>query len=275
MTYARPFRLHHSTGTLDGAVFPSGHVIVIDEPGVAFSAAPTLEQLLLGYHRARLEWPDTDTTVQAAEERVECWKRRATEWERRAGQAEAALERVQHVAALSAVITDPARVNEYNVGRLDLARAVLAALDDPAPATTAPALHELLTTTIRYCPSTVPEDIATAVVRCLLPGARITAALARGSEATVQRTTALYERWVKAGPPPLGASLARWWDQRLVELRAALLPPNNPPTDGGTEMVTCPSCLGAPAIPRQDLAIHNHQHHPHHTHARTDHPTEQ
>jgi hypothetical protein len=36
------------------------------------------------------------------------------------------------------------------------------------------------------------------------------------------RVTALYEQWVHAGPPPLGASMARWWDKRLAELRAAL-----------------------------------------------------
>ncbi|UUU21691.1 hypothetical protein [Streptomyces sp. DSM 40750] len=33
---------------------------------------------------------------------------------------------------------------------------------------------------------------------------------------------ALYEQWVKAGPPPLGTSVSRWWDARLIELRAAL-----------------------------------------------------
>lgn len=38
---------------------------------------------------------------------------------------------------------------------------------------------------------------------------------------------ALYEHWVKAGPPPLGASLARWWDARLVELHIAIHPPND------------------------------------------------
>ncbi|MER8030670.1 hypothetical protein ABTZ78_17125 [Streptomyces bauhiniae] len=35
----------------------------------------------------------------------------------------------------------------------------------------------------------------------------------------------LYERWVEAGPPPLGAPTARWWDARLTELRGVLLPP--------------------------------------------------
>ncbi|MGX1909024.1 hypothetical protein ACWIID_09195 [Streptomyces phaeochromogenes] len=44
------------------------------------------------------------------------------------------------------------------------------------------------------------------------------------SEADVQRIIALYKQWVKAGPPPLGASMARWWDARLVELHEAILP---------------------------------------------------
>ncbi|WP_369043439.1 hypothetical protein [Streptomyces sp. Midd1] len=44
------------------------------------------------------------------------------------------------------------------------------------------------------------------------------------AEETDTRVTDLYERWVKAGPPPLGASLARWWDARLIELRNAIRP---------------------------------------------------
>lgn len=44
------------------------------------------------------------------------------------------------------------------------------------------------------------------------------------AEATGLRTrvTALFEQWVKAGPPPLGVPTARWWDRRLVELGAAI-----------------------------------------------------
>ncbi|MCX4703898.1 hypothetical protein [Streptomyces sp. NBC_01373] len=42
----------------------------------------------------------------------------------------------------------------------------------------------------------------------------------------VTRVIDLHERWVKAGPPPLGASLARWWDKRLVELHNAIRPPD-------------------------------------------------
>jgi hypothetical protein len=58
------------------------------------------------------------------------------------------------------------------------------------------------------------------------------------TEATGLRTrvTALYEQWVKAGPPPLGTPMARWWDRRLVEFRAEIngpteqqrTTPNNP-----------------------------------------------
>lgn len=45
---------------------------------------------------------------------------------------------------------------------------------------------------------------------------------AEHAEAALNQVRALYESWVHAGPPPLGASMARWWDSRLVELRAAL-----------------------------------------------------
>ncbi|MEI5522508.1 hypothetical protein WB388_18055 [Streptomyces brasiliscabiei] len=45
------------------------------------------------------------------------------------------------------------------------------------------------------------------------------------AEAAVQRVTALRDRWVQAGPPPLGTPLARWLDKRLVELNTALAEP--------------------------------------------------
>ncbi|GAB2731625.1 hypothetical protein [Streptomyces bullii] len=54
---------------------------------------------------------------------------------------------------------------------------------------------------------------------------RVFAALHRSAEQDVTRVIALYEQWVKAGPPPLGTSIARWWDARLVELREAIRPP--------------------------------------------------
>lgn len=43
--------------------------------------------------------------------------------------------------------------------------------------------------------------------------------------ATTARITDLCDRWVKAGPPPLGTSLARWWDRRLAELHNTIHPP--------------------------------------------------
>ncbi|MFF9097601.1 hypothetical protein ACF1AX_31325 [Streptomyces sp. NPDC014802] len=57
--FTRGFRLHHNGRVLDGAEFPSGRVLVVDDPeyGLA-SAAVSLEELLKGYHGARVEWPD-------------------------------------------------------------------------------------------------------------------------------------------------------------------------------------------------------------------------
>lgn len=60
------------------------------------------------------------------------------------------------------------------------------------------------------------------------------------TEATEQPVIALYHRWVKAGPPPLGASMARWWDARLAELHKAIseqpvrTTANNPATSNNT-----------------------------------------
>lgn len=56
--FTRGFRLHHNGRVLDGAEFPSGRVLVVDDPeyGLA-SAAVSLEDLLKGYHGARVEWP--------------------------------------------------------------------------------------------------------------------------------------------------------------------------------------------------------------------------
>lgn len=48
---------------------------------------------------------------------------------------------------------------------------------------------------------------------------------AEGVEARLAAVADLYEQWVKAGPPPLGVSMARWWDARLAELHAAIRPP--------------------------------------------------
>jgi hypothetical protein len=61
--------------------------------------------------------------------------------------------------------------------------------------------------------------------------ARVFAGLHRSAEATVSRVINLHEQWVKTGPPPLGAPMARWWDARLAELHDAILPPADPTTE--------------------------------------------
>jgi hypothetical protein len=56
--FTRGFRLHHNGQVLDGAEFPSGRVFVIDDPEYGFATGATsLEELLNGYHGARVEWP--------------------------------------------------------------------------------------------------------------------------------------------------------------------------------------------------------------------------
>lgn len=62
---------------------------------------------------------------------------------------------------------------------------------------------------------------------------RVFAALHQSAEQDVSRVIALYERWVKAGPPPLGTPIARWRDARLAELHDAILPPDAAPDVGG------------------------------------------
>ncbi|MGW0545277.1 hypothetical protein ACWD0D_34025 [Streptomyces griseoincarnatus] len=61
---ARGFRLVQRNGAvLDGAQFPNGRVVVMDDPDWGLcSGARSLELLLRsGYHGARIEWPATDT----------------------------------------------------------------------------------------------------------------------------------------------------------------------------------------------------------------------
>ncbi|MBQ0827674.1 hypothetical protein [Streptomyces tagetis] len=91
--------------------------------------------------------------------------------------------------------------------------------------------------------------------------ARVLSALHRSAEETVTRVIDLYERWAKAGPPPAGVILARWWDARLVELHDAVADPlADQPVEQATE--SCPHCLGAPT---HQLEAHIAEHHPHHT----------
>lgn len=113
----------------------------------------------------------------------------------RADQAEAAIARAHHVANL---------------------------IDAGAPWTashhdTANRLREALDGEQDIEPALAATDTATTT--------RVFAALHRSAEEDVTRVIALHERWVKAGPPPLGTIVARWWDARLVELHDAIRPP--------------------------------------------------
>ncbi|MCI3240256.1 hypothetical protein [Streptomyces spinosisporus] len=54
-TWARPFRIVQGKRTLDGAVFPNGQAVIIDDPETGLSSsAESLDLLLTGYHRAEV-----------------------------------------------------------------------------------------------------------------------------------------------------------------------------------------------------------------------------
>lgn len=67
-TYAKGFRLHIGHGrVLDGAQFPNGRVIVLDDPEWGLcSGARDVELLTLGYPGSRIEWPDDSGAEQPA-----------------------------------------------------------------------------------------------------------------------------------------------------------------------------------------------------------------
>jgi hypothetical protein len=168
-------------------------------------------------------------------------------------QAEAAVERVRQLA--TAYQTEGANGEPTDVDTLWPSEVLAAlypnqgAVTMPDDATLSPA-REVIAAAIRdfpfddygldnlsYALANAPGTqewvpaLAAAVLDVVLPLTRITAGLARDSEATVQRVISLYEQWVKAGPPPLGAPLARWWDRRLVELHHAIHPTTDQPQE--------------------------------------------
>ncbi|MGW1267561.1 hypothetical protein [Streptomyces sp. NPDC002491] len=65
--------------------------------------------------------------------------------------------------------------------------------------------------------------MADAVLTVVLPTTRLLCELHRSAHEDLRRAVDLYERWCKAGPPPLGTSISRWWDVRLLELRHAVI----------------------------------------------------
>lgn len=74
-----------------------------------------------------------------------------------------------------------------------------------------------------------PEEhsaaMAAAAMAVVLPTTRLTAELHQSAEADVRRVTTLYERWRKLNRRADGRIQSRWWEARLVELHAAILPP--------------------------------------------------
>lgn len=128
----------------------------------------------------------TDDALDALYDNANRGWRRGDEWKQRALAAEAAIERVREVIA----------PYDWQHAQVPAARVRSALPEQAAPA--------------------APDAESTA---------RMFAALHRSAEEDVTRVIDLYEQWVKAGPPPLGVSIARWWDARLVELHDAIRPP--------------------------------------------------
>lgn len=57
-SFARGFRLHLMGRTYDGAEFPDGRALVIEEPAYGLTVtAPSVDDLLRGYGLGRIEWP--------------------------------------------------------------------------------------------------------------------------------------------------------------------------------------------------------------------------
>lgn len=71
--FTRGFRLHHNGRIIHGAEFPSGHVIVADDPQCGLgTAALSLDELLKGYHGAHVGWqPLDDRAVEIEQLRAE------------------------------------------------------------------------------------------------------------------------------------------------------------------------------------------------------------
>lgn len=85
------------------------------------------------------------------------------------------------------------------------------------------------------------QHCAAVAADAILPTTRLLGALHKSAHDDVTRVINLYERWVKAGPPPIGTPTARWWDQRLAELRNAILPTDQPAGDNGPSVAEAAS----------------------------------
>lgn len=192
-----------------------------------------------------------ESTRRAMEQRQEMAEERYA-WQERGDRAEAAAARVRRLVE-GAANTTAACLSPYDIGRHELARQVLAELDKPsAPAAVAGlSLTEEQAAAVRAADAPPGTRVTRAVVEEVMQKTdpaeaetttRVFAALHRSAEQDVSRVITLYEQWVKAGPPPLGTSVSRWWDARLVELHNAILPPDRCPQCGASNQ--CPLHAG-------------------------------
>lgn len=146
---------------------------------------------------------DAEYERNRARERAEAASRVGTQYMARAERAETAIERVRVLATrLEEFAENALKTDDRELYRA-IAGDIRTQLDGVPPA---PAATE----------ATEATDLETT--------ARVVSALHRSAEDTVTRVITLHEQWVKAGPPPLGAPLARWWDARLAELHNAIQP---------------------------------------------------
>lgn len=230
-------QLRDSVSDLQTIVNRVREAVGTDEP------APVRESYRVRVLETRVS--DAEYERDRARERAEAASRVGTQYVTRAERADATIERVR---ALAAQWAHTGQAPNACIDMDDAAEAIRAALGkEPGPAATkatepAPAAREVIAAALyehgnpglRWADAHEHDRVlfgndADAVLAVILPGTRAIASLARSADADVQRVIALYEQWVKAGAPPLGTSLARWWDARLIELHEAIRP-----TDGQT-----------------------------------------
>lgn len=178
-------RLRDSVDTLQTIVNRVREAVGTDTP----APAPVRESFRV--RQLKTQVSDAKYERNRAQERAEAASRVGTQYMVRAERAEAALQRVHDLADLIEAGA-PWADNLDNVAR----RIRDAATIPPGPDPVTPEREQLR-----------------AVIKAL--GA---------AETQLARARAVYHRWVAAGPPPLGTSLARWWDARLAELHGAIRP---------------------------------------------------
>ncbi|CAL9314073.1 hypothetical protein [Streptomyces sp. SudanB91_2054] len=233
-------QLRDTTQTLQTIVNRVREAVGTDEP------TPVRESFRVRQLQTRVS--DAEYERDHARRRAEAASRVGTEYMVRAERAETAIERVRVLATrLEEFAENALKVDDRSLYRA-IASDIYTQLDGttPAPAATnatedewtGPLVPPILTEAIQQHDAETERAVAV-LAQAYGPmadldhpqhpinvekTARVFAALHRSAEDTVTRVIALYEQWVKAGPPPLCTSTARWWDARLVELHNAIQP---------------------------------------------------